>query len=310
MAKENAPPLEELYTPERRAIIEELIQVKHRRGWTDHSLARRLGASATTLNRLLHCTYRASSVPDWVEAMAKLLVRERRRADETTAVEYAQTQVADQVHDTVRLAQIEQTIALILGASGCGKTTALRRYAADNPECVYVVAGIDATPRAFLAQIAGQLGLATEGSAYSARLAITEALTDTDRVLIIDECDYLTEAVLQALRMVQENAGIGLVLVGTQAYLAKLRGKSSATIAQVLQRISYVVNIVEAPQADLRLIADAYGCDREAGRVLLQRSGGSARRCVQAIRASRRFNGATLSAAGIAEAFNHLMPLE
>jgi len=307
MKRHEAPALSTLYTPERTKIIDDFRRLKARKGWSDEVAARRINCSAGTVNRLLRCVYQTATVPDWVQAMARVIQREEKRR-EAPPETYVKTEVGNRVQEAIRIAQLERVITLVLGRSQVGKTMAAQAFCEANPDAIYILAGTLARPRALLQRIAAEAGVGAGGTTFTIRQAVAEALRDTDRVLIIDDADFMKEPTLQTLRVLHDEARVGLVLIGTMAFLQTLRDRRSATIEQVVERIAYHLRITEAPRADLKLIGGAYEVDREALAVLANHSAGSAGRCVRAIRAARRFNGDRLGRTAIEAAFGDLMP--
>jgi len=301
-------PLEELYTDPVKRQLGEFRKLMDKKGWSERRGARVLGCSVTVLNRLLRFDYPADPT-DWIAKMQRQIRRESLRTHMPVQPDFVSTSVAERVEDVLRLAQVERAVALIMGGTGVGKTMAVQHYCDSEPDAVYVVAGPGASAAALLKVIAGRLAISISSSSILAlRQALVETLGGTDRLLIIDEADYMTESALQSLRIIRDEAGIGLVIVCTPAYLDKLRARRSSTINQFLGRVDYTETVPEAPSADLEMIASQFKLDDDALRVLIDGSCGSARRCRAALVAAQRTNGGEFSAHGIAEAFNQLMP--
>ncbi|MFB9086111.1 AAA family ATPase [Erwinia tracheiphila] len=70
--------------------------------------------------------------------------------------------------------------------------------------------------------------------------AIRRKLRGTQGLLIIDEADHLDYPVLEELRILQEETGIGLALVGNHQVYARLTGGSSRSVdfARLFSRIA------------------------------------------------------------------------
>lgn len=304
----SALPIEELYTPALKGQLDEFRKLIQRKGWSERRAARALGCSATTVNRLLRYDF-PGDVTGWCDKMRRLIARENTRRRMPKHPKFVKTSVAERVLEVLKLAHLERAIGLVLGSTGVGKTMAAREYLKKEPDTIYVVAGPGTSARPLLQILAAELGVATQGTILNMRRAIVDACQGSDRLIIVDEGDYMTEAALQTLRIIHDDGGIGLVIVCTPAYLEKMKERHSPTLQQFLGRIAYREAIDEAPPPDLKLIARQFGLGKDALAALIGGSAGSARRCRAALVAAQRTNGGTFSPGGIAEAFEQLMPV-
>jgi DNA transposition AAA+ family ATPase len=152
------------------------------------------------------------------------LRREERRVYDVT-IPIAETTTVENVRTTVEMAHDYRDIAVIVGDTGTGKTTAIRKYAEENPGAaavVYAYAGI--TQYRLMAEIARTLGVYSNGSQAVLVDRIVEGTKGRDLALIIDQADYLTGGALELLRCITvDMAEIGLVLVGLPRLETRLR---------------------------------------------------------------------------------------
>lgn len=237
------------------------------------AVAREVGVSGSQLSQFMNNSYRGdndlltNNLSIWLEN------RQRKTLEMPTAPDFIPTRTVKQIWDALQYAQLAQCITVIYGNSGVGKTRALQQFAAERPnvwlitvspsrsslsECLYELAlelGIGDAPRR-----SGQLGR-----------AIRRKLRGTNGVVLIDEADHLDYSVLEELRILQEETGVGLALVGNHQVYGKLTGGSSRNMdfARLFSRIAKKVSILKTKKADVEAIADAWGLSGKAERELI-----------------------------------------
>ncbi|ETS31935.1 DNA transposition protein [Photorhabdus temperata] len=253
-----------------RAAIRTLVESD---GLTYSNVARESGISSTALSQFMNESYKgdnskvAGQLSVWLE-------NRRKRANEMPAApDFVQTKTVRQIWSALQYAQLAQCISVIYGSPGVGKTKALQQFVAERPnvwlitvspsraslsECLYELAlelGLGDAPRR-----AGQLGR-----------AVRRKLRGTSGLLVIDEADHLDYPVLEELRILQEETGIGLALVGNHQVYAKLTGGSSRSVdfARLFSRIAKKVAILKTKKDDVTAIADAWGLGQQE-RALVQ----------------------------------------
>ena len=268
--------------------------------------ARLLQISRAALCQTLSGKY-SGDVQRIARAMATLLRREHARA-RSMRTPYVKTDIAEQVLEAITNAHAERAIVFVLGPTGIGKTTAAQHYAQEEPQAVYLEAGPSAAPLGFLRHIGSVLGVALSYQSYNMRIALTDALSGSDQLIIIDEADYLPESTLHHLRLIHDTARIGMVFIGTEAYLRMLWSRRSTTLDQFLGRVAYVVYPGQCAREDIERLAEPYGLDREALDILVDGACGQARRAALALYAVHRY-GRGYSARFIRRAFRELMPV-
>jgi DNA transposition AAA+ family ATPase len=113
-----------------------------------------------------------------------------------------ETAALDSVRKAVAMAQDDRDIAVIVGDSGTGKTTALRNYAAESRSAVLVEVDASFTKNVLVAEIARAVGVEAKGGMTVVIGRVVEALKGRDTVIMIDEADYLSDGSLELLRRV------------------------------------------------------------------------------------------------------------
>lgn len=242
-------------------------------GITYASVAREVGISTGSISQFMSGEYRgdnnkvASKLSVWLDN------RRRRTTEMPTAPDFIATRTVKQIWSALQYAQLAQCITVIYGNSGVGKTRALQQFAAERPnvwlitvspsraslsECLYELAlelGIGDAPRR-----SGQLGR-----------AIRRKLRGTNGVVLVDEADHLDYSVLEELRILQEETGVGLALIGNHQIYGKLTGGNSRNMdfARLFSRIAKKVSILKTKKADVEAIADAWGLNGKAERELI-----------------------------------------
>lgn len=237
------------------------------------AVAREAGISTSVISQFIKGEYRGDNNGVAAKISVWLDNRNRRTNDMPVAPDFIPTRTVKQIWDALQYAQLAQCITVIYGNSGVGKTRALQQFAADRPnvwlitvspsrsslsECLYELAlelGIGDAPRR-----SGQLGR-----------AIRRKLRGTNGVVLVDEADHLDYSVLEELRILQEETGVGLALIGNHQVYGKLTGGNSRNMdfARLFSRIAKKVSILKTKKADVEAIADAWGLNGKAERDLI-----------------------------------------
>lgn len=142
-----------------------------------------------------------------------------------------------------------------------------------------------------LYEIALELGIndAPRRKGMLSRL-ITRKIKGTEGLLIIDEADHLPYDALEELRIMQEEAGIGLVLVGNDKVYTRMKGGISThhEYARLWSRIAKNTSIQKTKQADVKSVALAWGLNEDADALKVMQSitetGGGLRILTQTLR--------------------------
>lgn len=261
-------PAAELPLAELRAAVRAALDGPGRS--TQSALARQVGISATTLSQWLNDRY-----PGDCDAVARSLavwLRNRQaRAALPARVEvgWVDTTAWRSVDGALLFAQDAGAIALIYGGAGLGKTTAVRRYAASNPN----VWRFTATPAtaglmAVLEGVASALDLRDIANRPSAHASeIVRRMSGTGGLLVIDEAQHVSLQALEELRSIHDASGIGMALVGNESVYARLTGGSRrADFAQLFSRVALRLRVKEPTHDDTAAILAAWGVEGEKER--------------------------------------------
>ena len=121
-----------------------------------------------------------------------------------------------------------------------------------------------------------------------------DTLGPSDRVILVDEAETLTDQALLHLRRISDAAGIGIVLAGTPALLGLVQDPDGK-FGQITSRIGFWPPICQAiSEADATALTESYlgqSLDAETQAAIWTACQGSARALRNLLRSSRRWCG-------------------
>ena len=148
---------------------------------------------------------------------------------------------------------------IFLGRVGTGKTTALHHYANNTPTAVLIESfeGIDHST--FMDELIKATGVTvSKGTAASKMAQLINALRATDKVILVDEANWLPKRSFGALRRISDVAEVGVVLVGTPDLLPMVQDPNGR-FGQISSRIGFWPAVVQAiTEKDCRALVNSY----------------------------------------------------
>lgn len=238
---------------------------------TQAQIAKEIGVSPSTVNQLLNGNYKADPAP-MMQKLANWLTARDQRADAPRDPGFVMTETAKQIIADMNYALATESIVIIHGISGVGKTTALREFQRTNNNIwVITTSPSRATMMECMYELAMVLGMenAPRQRGQLAR-ALRRRLLNTKGLIVVDEADHLDRPTLEELRILVEEVGIGMVLVGNSRVYTQLSGgPRSEDFARLFSRIAKKRALTKAKKADVMAVASAWNIDGDAERSLL-----------------------------------------
>lgn len=172
--------------------------------------------------------------------------------------EFQMTSVARDMWSIVQLCDETQDTGTIIGPSGIGKTQFLNEFKRRNRSAILVTA--DITTRSvgsILWLILKKIGATTYKSNAALLNKIVDTLKGSKRLLIIDECQFLTWEAFEAVRKIHDCSKIGVVYVGMERLYSQMRGGNKAYLFdQIFSRIGPRCHVKHIAKEDVKLIAN------------------------------------------------------
>lgn len=207
-------------------------------GITQKQLARELEISDTVLSLFLADSYTGDNkkVAEKVRQYLHIgAVRRTLTPDPNYCENLLNTR---KITECLQMAHASNEILLLYGPAGCGKTTALKHYAETNNGVTYIEAdATTGTPRAILLTLLESIGGQPVGSTTQVMKNILNILRGTNRLIIIDEAQHLTERSFDTIRAINDKIGIGLVYSGNPGILKQMYGRREQEFDQLYSRI-------------------------------------------------------------------------
>ena len=279
--------------------------------------AKLIGVSPGALNQVLAGKYKGNT-ERVEEKLARAIEHSDRRAQRPRKPEIVNTSVCQRVMSALRTAHDEGCMAVVLGPSQVGKTSAVQLYCAGEPETVYVCLhpnghnGRQHSARPMLDDLAEALriGLPKNAGNEEWLKTIGAALAGSGRLVVIDQADLADENILQCIRTIWDLSQVGVVLVGTTDLLPAIRRKNSATLNQVLRRIAYCEIVDGLTEEDAEAMLETFKLDHVAIMTALDGAHGIAGRLALGIVGAQRLgkeSGKPLDRKLIERAYSKLM---
>lgn len=226
---------ERILNSEEEQARELLLEYKENTGKTQSEIAKALGVSDPQLSQFMSGTYKAPhKIIPKIKDLVKINVKKEIAPKEPI---FKMTSVSKTVIDLITYCHIQGKIGVIYGDAGIGKTMGIMEYKKQNPRAIVItVSPCYSNITGVNELIADQLKIKEKVSrrVYSEAVA---KLKGSNRVLIVDEAQHLTTRVINHLRCLSDESGIGIAFIGNEEIYLRMRGSGQASYAQLYSRI-------------------------------------------------------------------------
>ena len=206
---------------------------------SQRKISRETGLSTSVISQFLNGTYPGDN-EEVARIIEQYLAVSKDRLNSVSEVKfYPDLYNTKEVLFVCYYAHRNNDITLVSGEAGAGKTTALKYYADHNTGVILVTANAcTTTATAILSLICKKIGKQVPNRRAALMGVLVEQLSDTNRLLIVDEADHLSLDALQALRNLNDEARCGIVLSGNdKIYRQMLSSRRGYEFDQIRTRI-------------------------------------------------------------------------
>ena len=161
---------------------------------------------------------------------------QRQRQDDQTRIDgYVNTRVAEQIWSVAEYTRKRRLIGAVVLPAGAGKTITLQALRDATPGSILLTATrTRCRPRSFLQSWARLLGVGEHGRAEDIQDRIMRRMSDSDRLVLIDECHKLPVVTLDVIREIWDECHIPIVLAGTPSFKTTLTSTRAGTVEREL----------------------------------------------------------------------------
>ena len=200
--------------------------------------------------------------------------REKVRAVAPPAPTFTLTPSAGEFLEIFAHAQHLPDFAVVTGAPGIGKTSAACHYARSTLGVWKITCSPTVTvPRAVQDEFARAMGLTNRMALHAMHHVMVQKLRGTNGLLIVDEAQHLKPDALDELRSLHDQAAVGVVLLGNEAVLGRMRGGNGTTprpeFAQLSSRVGRRLTRKGTRAGDAAALLNASEIDDEDVREML-----------------------------------------
>ena len=200
----------------------------------------------------------------WLDAHAE---QQEARTHIPVSPEFVATPTARRLHEALMHAQAVPEIAVVTMGAGCGKTTAVRHYAAARPHVwVATMRPTTAGRHTMLQEIGWVLNIEERNATRLDREigARIRRRSGRNTLLVLDEAQNLSDDAVNQLRYFHDEFGCGIALVGNEAvhrrWGARDKGdKPRDGLTQILSRVGFRISQTKPAVGDVEAILDAWG---------------------------------------------------
>ena len=219
--------------------ITRLLEFMEKSGKTQIQVARETGLSGTVISQFISGTYEGDNdkIADSLEKYLVIATERLESSDNT--IFYPELRNTKTSLFAVKYAHKNCDVVLLSGDAGAGKTTALKHYTQNNTGVIFITASTcTSSTSAILKEIASAIGKKASGSKSQIEKTLVSALSNSNRLIIIDEADQLTFNAIQAIRNLNDKAHVGILLSGNnRIYNQMVMGARCTEFDQVRTRI-------------------------------------------------------------------------
>ncbi len=220
-------------------VRKELASFMEQTGKSQSQIAKETNLSTATISQFLGGIYSGDNNKIAKTLKKYLKLAQSRRNIIRTETFYEELRNTKTALFAAEYAHTNCDIVLLSGAAGAGKTTALKHYVENSAGVIFVTANSCASSAmAILGEIALKIGKIPQTKKQLLMNELVSYFKDSQRLIIIDEADHLTFSALQALRNLNDESGVGVLLSGNdKIYNQMVCGAKCGEFDQLRTRI-------------------------------------------------------------------------
>lgn len=235
-----------------RSQIKAVLELK---GYTIAGIAREIDNSPSTLSLFISDKYTGDN-EKVARALKAFLERMKDRADSPDiTIDFQPTRNAKRIHEVCRICHVEGEIGVVYGPAGLGKTISAKQYAADNAGVIYIEVDPSFSASSIIKELHRKLGGDGKGGLYDLFQDIIHRLSDTKRLLIVDQAEILPKKGIELIRSINDKTGVGVVMLGMDALRNNIKGLKGE-FAQLYSRIGLAIRLKEFTDDDIKLVVN------------------------------------------------------
>lgn len=227
-----------------KELIAKLLAFMNEHKVSQTDVAKGIGKSVAAVNQWLQGKYAGDTTAINILVSGYLEREQAKRVLPKLQEVFVPTSTATNIMNLLEAVRGTGELGVLYGGAGLGKTTALREYAAKNPDTVLIETLMTYTPSVLLKIIARSINTPVTGNLNDINEAIIARLSGSGRLIIVDEAENLSTRSLEILRHIRDKANVGLVLVGMPRLLVNLCGKRGE-LSQLFNRAGYTLPLGE-----------------------------------------------------------------
>lgn len=207
-------------------LLRRLEDFSQEKNMSYKKIAKAMGVGASTLSEFRSGNYRGdvevlkAKVEDFLERHK----RKMRRIDFSVDTEnkkriffaidmikqYVASNVTEQLTTSAK-------VGYIFGRAGTGKTHAITEYLKQyKGRGILITAENGISVKGILKRLTKELRLDTTGDAETLKERIKDSIRFTETIIVIDEGEHLKANVIDIIRSIADQTGVGIVIVGTE----------------------------------------------------------------------------------------------
>ena len=217
-----------------KKIIEDLEKFAEENNISYAKIAKAINIGSSTLSEFRRGTYTGDvkALTEKVEAFLERHKKKMRRIDFSVDTEvkkrifYAAEVIENYVASNVMTQTIDSAkIAYVYGRAGIGKTHALMEWAKQyKGRALFITAETGITVVGLIKKIARELRIdANNGNnTESIKQRIKDSVKFTETIIVIDEGEHLKPSIIDIVRSLADQTGVGIIIAGTEALKSKI----------------------------------------------------------------------------------------
>lgn len=250
--------------PHNEAIRQRLQAFREQTGISNRDLGTKLGVSSAVISQYLHAEgMKYTGLVDEVEAKVEsfftsLAIRETASTEVRTTIP---TEIGDDVRAAINQAIKTESVIVVSGPAGCGKTHMLHEFAAKNPLALLItIDELNGGAYGVEREVAAQLPTKGAGDFDRPFYFAVDRLKNSGRILLVDNAHKLKTTGFSILFNLADKTGIAILLAGNGIIASRIKGTTAMSRERNQQNTSRVFKHIQlAPKYSLQQVRDFVG---------------------------------------------------